>query len=125
MAKKYTKHIRMGKYEITSHAQNRIVDKSRNLTKNDMLVNLFGKSKNSKFYKYKDGTIQYDRINDKNRTITHITKNHNVKTIQKYHNNKKNKEKAYKNFQEVYLCFLRRNKKKLKNLLLANSQYFL
>ncbi len=74
MAKKNTKHLRMGKYEITSHAQNRIVDKSRNLTKNDMLVNLFGKSKNSKFYKYKDGTIQYDRINDKNRTITHITK---------------------------------------------------
>ena len=100
MAKPNTKRVRMGKYTITSHAQNRTVDSSRNLKKTDMLINLFGKSsKNSKSYRHTDGSLQYDRVNDKNRTITHITKsNHNVKTIQKYHSTRKGKKDAYKNF---------------------------
>lgn len=40
---------------------------------------------------HKDGkTIQYDRTNYHNRTITHITlKNNMVKTIRKFHKNKK------------------------------------
>lgn len=38
-----------------------------------MVINLLGKtSKNSKTYTHVDGTKQYDRVNDKNRTITHI-----------------------------------------------------
>ena len=74
MAKPDAKHVKMGEYTITSHAQNRTVDPKRNLKKKDMVINLFGKtSKNSKAYMHKDGTLQYDRDNDKNRTVTHIT----------------------------------------------------
>lgn len=99
MAKKDTKRVKVGKYEVSSHAQNRVVDPKRSLQKKDMIINLLGKSTNSKDYKYKDGTLQYDRVNDNNRTITNIVKNKNiVKTIKKYHNNKKGKKDAYKNF---------------------------
>lgn len=65
-----------------------------------MVVNLFSKaSKNSKTYTYKDGTRQYDRVNDGNRTITRIThKENHVKTIQRYHNSKKGDKDAYRNF---------------------------
>lgn len=66
-----------------------------------MIINLFGQSKNSETYTHQNGTKQYDRVNNKNRTITHITKTrHVVKTIHKYHNNKKGKENAYKNFKK-------------------------
>lgn len=101
MAEKHTRHVRMGKYDVTSHAQNRTVEPTRNLKKKDMVINLFSPiSKNSKTYTYFDGTIQYDRVNDKNRTITRITRRGNaVKTIQKYHNNIKGKKDAYKNFK--------------------------
>ena len=101
MAKENTKHVRIGKYEISSHAQNRTVDSSRNLKKKDIIINLLGSaSKNSKTYIYKDGTKQYDRVNDNNRTITHITRKYNhVKTIQKYHNSSKGKRDAYRNFK--------------------------
>ena len=100
MAKPDTKHVRIGKYTVTSHAQNRTVDPKRKLQKKDMVTNLLGKSsKNSKIYTHIDGTKQYDRVNDKNRTITRITKKGNkVKTIQKYHNTTKGKKDAYKNF---------------------------
>ena len=66
MAKPDTKHVRMGKYEISSHAQNRTVDPTRKLKKKDMVINLLGKeSKNSKTYTHIDGTKQYDRVNEK------------------------------------------------------------
>ena len=97
MAKLNTKHVRMGKYTITSHAQNRNVQPDKNLKKIDMLFNLFGCSNNSKTYTYRDGTKQYDRLNRKNRTITFITAgNHRVKTIRKYH--KCNEHKELKKF---------------------------
>lgn len=101
MAKKNTKHVKMGKYTVTSHAQNRTADPSRKLKKKDMVINLLGKeSKNSGSYTHKDGTTQYDRVNNKNRTVTHITKKDNhVKTIQRYHNNKKGEKEAYRNFK--------------------------
>lgn len=68
MKKIDAKHVRIGKYEVSSHAQNRIADNSRDLKKKDMVVNLLGKkSKNSRVYSHKDGTRQYDRVNDKNR----------------------------------------------------------
>ncbi|MBQ7307835.1 MAG: hypothetical protein IJW82_04820 [Clostridia bacterium] len=100
MSKPDTKWVKLGKYNITSHAQNRIVDKKRNLTKSDMLINLYGKnSKNSDYYK-RDGAMQYDRVNEDNRTLTHITKKEkNVKSIQKFHNNKQGRKTAYKNFK--------------------------
>lgn len=97
MAKLNTKHVRMGKYTVTSHAQNRTVQPDKNLRKVDMVYNLFGCSKNSKTYTHRDGTRQYDRLNRKNRTITFITADkHRVKTIRKYH--KSNEQKEIKKF---------------------------
>lgn len=100
MAESGTKHVRMGKYEISSHAQNRIADASRNLKKKDMVINLLGKSsKNSKIYTHTDGTKQYDRVNDKNRTLTHIVNKTNVvKSINKFHDTSRARRQAYKNF---------------------------
>lgn len=95
----YTKRVKLGKYTVSSHAQNRLADKQRNLTKKDMLVNLFGLSSQNSNYYNKGGTIQYDRVNNKNRTISHITKNKNVvKTIHKFKKNKNGNRYAYKNF---------------------------
>ena len=98
MAKKNTKRLKMGKYEISSHAQNRTAEKRRNLKKRDMVQNLFGKSLESKTYVHSDGkTVQYDRLNKNNRTVTHIVKNGNiVKTIRKYH--KENEQKEFDKF---------------------------
>ncbi len=94
MAKPNTKHVRMGKYKISSHAQNRTVDTSRNLKKKDMVQNLFGNSLESKPYIHSDGkTVQYDRLNKNNRTVTHIVKKgYLVKTIRKYHKENEQKE---------------------------------
>lgn len=101
MAKEDTKRVKVGKYTITSHAQNRTVDATRKLTKKDMLINLLSKSsKNSNYYIHMDGTEQYDRVNDNNKTVTRITKEDNhVKTIQKYHNSKRSKKYAHRNFK--------------------------
>lgn len=93
MAKHNTNNVRIGKYTITSHAQNRIAQPNRNLKKIDMVLNLYGTSKNSNIYTFKDGTKQYDRLNHKNRTITYITADkQRVKTIRKYHKNNEKKE---------------------------------
>ena len=43
MAKKNTKIVKVGKYTITKHAQNRIVEESRKIGKIDVLENLFTK----------------------------------------------------------------------------------
>ncbi len=101
MAKKDTKQVKVGKYLISSHAQNRTVDISRNLKKKDLLTNLLSKkSLNSKNYYYQDGTKQYDRINNKNRTITHIVHKTNVvKSINKFHNTPRARKQVYKNFK--------------------------
>ena len=101
MAKKDTSHVRIGKYEVSSHAQNRVVDPSRGLKKKDMVTNLLGKSQNSPVYHHKDGTVQYDRVNEKNRTITHITEKQNVvKTISRFHDTERAKKQVYKNFDK-------------------------
>ena len=73
----------------------------RNLKKKDMLINLLGKaSKNSKTYTHTDGTKQYDRVNDKNRTLTHIVNKTNVvKSINKFHDTQRARKQAYKNFK--------------------------
>lgn len=99
MAKKNTKNVRIGKYIVSSHAQNRTVEPSRSLQKKDMVNNLLGNSENSPNYKHSDGTIQYDRVNSKNRTLTHIvTKTNIVKTINRFHDTPRAKKQAYKNF---------------------------
>ncbi len=43
MSKKNTKPVRVGKYKVSSHAQNRIVQEDRNLTKLGLIDNLFSK----------------------------------------------------------------------------------
>lgn len=101
MAKEHAKHVRIGKYEVSSHAQNRIADPSRKLKKRDMVINLKGKSKNSPIYTHIDGTVQYDRVSEKNRTLTHITKKKNiVKSINRFHDTPSAKRQAYKNFRK-------------------------
>jgi len=94
MSNKHTRPIRMGKYKISSHAQNRVADSARNLRKKDMVQNLFGKSIQSNSYLHRDNkTIQYDRLNRNNQTITNIVENGNVvKTIRKYHKRDELKE---------------------------------
>lgn len=74
MAKKNTKHVKVGKYKVSSHAQNRIAEKSRNLKKKDMVVNLLGKSQNSPKYQHADGTVQYDRVNEKKQNVNSYRK---------------------------------------------------
>lgn len=102
MAKPNTKHVKIGKYTITSHAQNRVAQFNRDIKKKDMVQNFLGKSDISKVYKHPDGTMQYDRVNKSNRTITYITQKKNkVKTIRKFHNDKKGIKEAYKNFREM------------------------
>ena len=102
MAKPDTKHVRIGKYEVSSHAQNKIVEPSRKLNKKDMVINLLSKdSKNSKIYTHTDGTRQYDRVNDKNRTLTHVVnKTKVVKSINKFHDTPRARRQAYKNFNQ-------------------------
>ena len=65
-----------------------------------MLINLFGKtSQNSKIYRHTDGVVQYDRVNDKNRTLTHIVNKTNVvKSINKFHDTPRARRQAHKNF---------------------------
>lgn len=43
MVKPNTRSIKVGKYNVTSHAQNRIVEPSRNLRKTDLVDNLYHK----------------------------------------------------------------------------------
>lgn len=101
MAKKNTKHVKVGKYEVSSHAQNRMSEKSRDLKKRDMVINLLGKSQNSPNYRHKDGTMQYDRVNEKNRTLTHIVNKSNVvKSINKFHDTDRARKQVYKNFNK-------------------------
>ena len=100
MAKADTKPVRLGKYIITAHAQNRTVDRRRNLGKTAMLRNLFGiSSRNSEIYAGRDGTAQYDRVNPKSRTISHITKSNRVKTFRRFHDTPYERRKAYKYFK--------------------------
>lgn len=43
MAKENTRPVKIGKYKVSSHAQNRIVQEDRNLTKWGLVDNLFTK----------------------------------------------------------------------------------
>ena len=63
MAKGNTKHIKVGKYTLTSHAQNRIVDKTRKMDKVDVLDNLFTKPNVKTNVKFDElGRPSYNRI---------------------------------------------------------------
>lgn len=95
MAKPNTQSIRIGKYTLTKHAQNRIAEHRRDLSKHNVLRNLFGKSDVTKLYMYHN-TLQYDRIHKKSKIVTHISPKHRIKTIHKVHNPIKEIEKRRK-----------------------------
>ncbi|MBR1747372.1 MAG: hypothetical protein IJ735_04090 [Clostridia bacterium] len=62
MAKKNTRHVKVGKYTLTSHAQNRIVDRKRDFDKTDVLNTLFFPPNGITETKYKDGNPSYSRV---------------------------------------------------------------
>ena len=76
MAKENTKHVRIGKYTLTSHAQNRIVDKTRKMDKIDVLDNLFTKPNGVTKVKY-DSKNQpsYNRVGKRITTSINPTNN--------------------------------------------------
>ena len=78
MAKETTRHIKVGKYTLTSHAQNRIVDKTRKMSKTDVIDNLFTKPNVKTCVKLDgSGRPSYNRIG-KRITTSINPKNHNV-----------------------------------------------
>lgn len=86
MSKSDTPRVRMGKYIVSSHAQNRIANPERDLRESDMLWNSLENSMQSKPYKHRDGIIRYDRSNRHNQTLTNITCDKKaLKSIGKYH----------------------------------------
>ena len=95
MAKPYTKEVKVGKYTLTKHAQNRIAEPKKDLSKHNVLRNLFGTSDVTKLYNY-HGESQYDRIHRKTKIVTHISPEHKVKTIHKVHKPLKEIEKRRK-----------------------------
>lgn len=84
MAKNGTPRVCMGKYTVSTHAQNRVADPKRNLKKTDLVRNLFGKSYQTELYDY-HGVKQYNRIHTKTKTKTSISDKNVVKTIHKVH----------------------------------------
>lgn len=81
MAKTNTRPIKVGKYNVTSHAQNRIVESKRRLKKTDVIDNLYLKPLATGPIKYDTkGRPSYSRIgryattqiNPKNNNITSI-----------------------------------------------------
>lgn len=95
MAKPSTKDVKVGKYTLTKHAQNRISEPKKDLSKHNVLRNLFGKSNVTNLYDY-HGELQYDRIHKKTKIVTHISPEHRVKTIHKVHKPLKEIEKRRK-----------------------------
>ncbi len=81
MAKKNTKRIKVGKYTITKHAQNRIVQEDRKINKIDVLENLFTKPNGISKIKMDKNTNQpsYNRVG-KHATTTINPTNNNVTT---------------------------------------------
>ena len=78
MSKITTKHVKVGKYTLTSHAQNRIVDKTRKMSKIDVIDNLFTKPNAKTNVKLDESERpSYNRIG-KRITTSINPKNHNV-----------------------------------------------
>ncbi len=81
MAKKDTKRIKVGKYTITKHAQNRIVQEDRKINKIDVLENLFTKPNGISQTKIDKNTNQpsYNRVG-KHATTSINPTNNNITT---------------------------------------------
>ena len=78
MAKKETKRVKVGKYTITRHAQNRIVERNRKINKFDVLDNLFTKPNGVSRIKYEDGKPSYNRVGKRATTSINPTNNNVV-----------------------------------------------
>ena len=79
MAKKNTKRVKIGKYTITKHAQNRIVDASRKLNKFDVISTLFTTPNGISNVVYDDMGPSYKRVG-KRATVAINPTNNNVTT---------------------------------------------
>lgn len=78
MAKPDTKRVKVGKYTISKHAQNRIVEPNRLIKKIDVLDNLFTKPNGiTKVRSDNFGRLSYNRIG-KRITTSVNPKNNNV-----------------------------------------------
>lgn len=78
MAKKNTKRVKVGKYTITKHAQNRIVEENRKINKLDVLDNLLTKPNGITEVKYEDGKPSYNRVGKRATTSINPTNNNVV-----------------------------------------------
>ena len=81
MAKPNTRMVRIGKYRITPHAQNRLIERDRYTPKWDMVDNLFTRPHALSHIKYDSrGRPSYNRIGK--RITTSINPfNHNVVSV--------------------------------------------
>ncbi len=75
MAKKNTKPVKIGKYIVSSHAQNRVVQKERRLTKKDIPINLFTKPIKITRIRVDDRGPSYQRIGKKTTTAINPVNN--------------------------------------------------
>ena len=109
MAKENTKHVKLGKYIITSHAQNRVVDPTRKTTKWDVVDNLFTKPHAvTEVKKDNKGRLSYKRIGKRITTTINPTKK-KVVTLRPISDSEKKKYNIAKR-REKYV-----KKSKLKN----------
>ena len=78
MAKKDTNRVKVGKYTITKHAQNRIVEDVRKINKIDVLDNLFTKPNGITKIRYEKGNPSYNRVGKRATTSINPTNNNVV-----------------------------------------------
>lgn len=79
MAKKNTNRVKVGKYIITKHAQNRIAEESRQIDKLDVLDNLFTKPNGCTEIKVdKNNQPSYNRVGKRATTSINPTNNNVV-----------------------------------------------
>lgn len=84
MAKPYTKRIKLNKYTLTSHAQNKIVSKKHHMSKYDVIDDMYRKelyNTRPNVYKY-DGSLEYKRIGRRLTSVIAL-KTKNIKTLWK------------------------------------------
>lgn len=85
MSKPYTKRVKLNKYTLTSHAQNRIADKSRKISKYDAIDDLYRKElyRSPIYHSKKDNSLGFDRYG--RRLLSYVTLNtNNIKSIRRY-----------------------------------------
>lgn len=92
MSKKGTRNVRLGKYIVSSHVQNRVVEKERKLSKTDVPINLFTKPIRITKVRIDENGPSYQRIGKRSTTAINPS-NNKVTTIWKASSKKKGKRK--------------------------------